>query len=758
MNFRVFVLSVILLLLISCSNHQNSNSVQNENFAFADFTGEKIDIENSIEYLYTQYVSWDFIDNGNPLYAIRITTTNDELPSNIFTDAEGWIYHYLPNADQTIPLSSNLAERTIWINDNSFEYTFESHFGELAHIISQVEVKYLLNEFESDPITAGFFNYREIGTVLSTVAGDIDGREISTGTIFTLHENITDIFVEGLYADHFMYRINIIAESDSTIIEEGDWHNSIDCEDIREVEMTVVIGNALVPNDDGELTQFEAYIVTRSGFEDIDNPARMNFKVTEGFYPNTLIYNGIEQNGAECSNDCFALGENHFVTYVEPYLGFVLPSKLINNEICYATPTWIDAEGNYAMIGSDDFQYFIHVGYKGEYQINNPNANYNGYVYDELTFMNYYTTIKFFDIRLDDQAFIHPDLPADEYNIIDNNGLEWLRVPIENELSQNFILENLDYSEHTITVRAVDLAMNVDQTPSEYTFYLQEPVPLYNREGILILDDDPNNNSSPDDLLDQFYLDIFANYSGNIDVLDRYDIQCNIWNSNLHWGKDVFSPTDLQNFKLLVYHTDNPVEGNNLAEEYDVLNLYLKNGGNIIVSSAQNLSTKHISRFVIQGIPLLQNYFGIELDEDAILTFEKDNYSANYQHYTYFVNAIPETANGYSQQIDLEYPSFNPYVNIGIFNPCHGLGPVSYFNEDYLANDVTVMYRYGCAVPNGEPGWPTQDDYDFLIQQPVAIKRSANDCNCYIFSFPLSYMQLDQVTLLMDQILSEMGM
>ncbi|MCF7794418.1 MAG: hypothetical protein K9N09_11490 [Candidatus Cloacimonetes bacterium] len=758
MKLQIGYFIIIILLLLSCSKHQNSNSIENENFAFTDFTGEKIEIENSIEYFYTQCIYWEYLEEGNPKFAVRINTTNNELPDDILTDNEGWIYHYLPGADQTIPLSSPLAERSIWTFDNSFEYTFESHVGELSHIISQIEVKYLLNEFESDPISTSFFNYREIGTVLSTVAGDIDGMTISTGTIFIMNEKISDIFVEGLYADHFMYRINIIAEADSTILEEGTWYNSIDCEDIREVEMTTATGNALTPNEDGELTQFEAYIVTRSGYEDIDNPAKMNFKVQEGLYPNTLIYNGIIQNYTDCSNDCYALGENHYVTYIDPALGGILPSKLIDNEICYATPTWIDSEGNYAMIGSDDFQYFIHVGYKGEFIGNYAGNKYLGIVIDETTGINYFSQIVFFDIRLDDQAFIHPELPADEYNIIDNNGLEWLRIPIENELSQNFILENLDYGEHTLTVRAVDMAMNGDQTPSEYTFNLHAPVSLNDREGILILDDSPNNGGSPDDLIDLFYLDIFANYSGNIEALDRQElVDYGFWNSVLHWGKDVFSPTDLQNYKLIVYHSDNPIEGNKLASEYDVLNLYLKNGGNILVSSAQNLYNANYS-FIQTDFTFLQDYFGIELDENAINIFANDQGQSSYTQNTFFVSALPETTNGYLQQIDLEYPSFNPIVNVEIFNPCHGLGPVSYFNEDYLANDVTIMYRYGCASPSNEPGWPTQDDYDFLVQQPVALKRSVNDCNCYIFSFPLSYMQQDQVTALMNEILTELGM
>jgi FlgD Ig-like domain len=371
---------IVIFLLISCTQKNPTTADNTSEVYFTDFSGEKIELENSSEYQYVQTISWEEELDGNPLFAYRFTTTNNEMPAGFFADENGWIYHYLPGADKSIPLGLSY-ERSIWTDLKTFEVIFESVMGELAHIISKVELKYLLDIEESDPISTSFFDDRIIGTRLSTTKGPVDGRTIGKGIAFTINEQLTDIFVEGLYADHFMYRLNIISESDSTLIQAGEWLNTLDCEDIRQVEMNSELGNALIPNEDGELTELEAYIVTRSGFEDSDNPAKMNFKVQDGFYPNTIIYNGLTQNNYQSSNNSFALGENHFVTYMDEALSEEPQHSFVNDEIHYATAPWIDKNGNYVMIGSDDFEYFLQCGYLGEYAGNNPANNYNGIVF-----------------------------------------------------------------------------------------------------------------------------------------------------------------------------------------------------------------------------------------------------------------------------------------------------------------------------------------------------------------------------------------
>jgi hypothetical protein len=247
---RYFMVFIIGLLFISCTQkHPTQSNEPAETFFINLFEGVKTEIENSNEYTFTQTISWDLLEEGESLFAYRITTSNEELPAGIFTNENGWIYHYQPGADEKISLSSPTAGRTIWTTEKSFEIIFQSVMTELTQIIVDFEVKYLLDDLESDLIHKSFFDNREIGTCLTNSAGDCAGEIIGTGTTFLLNEEIFDIFVEGFYADHFMYRVNIVAESDSSMIQEGDWQNTINCSNIRIVELCPQNNNALIPNE-----------------------------------------------------------------------------------------------------------------------------------------------------------------------------------------------------------------------------------------------------------------------------------------------------------------------------------------------------------------------------------------------------------------------------------------------------------------------------------------------------------------------------
>ncbi len=755
---------IVIFLLISCTQKIPTANDNTSEVFFTDFSGEKIELENSSEYQYVQTISWEENLDGDPLFAYRFTTTNNEIPEGFCTDENGWIYHYLPGADESIPLCASY-EKSIWTDKKSLEITFESVNGELAYIISEVELKYLLDNEASDVISTGFFDFRIIGTRLTTMNGSVAGRTIGRGITFTINEKLTDIFVEGLYADHFMYRLNIISEADSSLVQAGEWMNTLDCEDIRKVEMNSELGNALEPNEDGELTELEAYIVTRSGFEDIDNPAKMNFKVQDGFYPNTLIYNGILQSNHQCTNNSFALGEYHFVTYLDEALSAEPQHTYVNDMIHYATAPWIDKNGNYVMIGSDDLEFFLNCGYSGEYVVNNPANNYYGIVIDELTGVNYYSSINYIDYRLDNEPWDCEEFPAGEYTITDDDGTEWLRIPYESEAARHPVLRGLSYGEHTFTARVVDSQIEPDATPSNYTFNVVAPVPKEEKEGILILCDTPFNQlMAPEELLDSLYsIDgFFAGYNGVINKLSRRELRETVWNSALHFSKDVFSATDLQNYKLIVYYSDIPHEANcNFASEYDVMNLYLQQGGNIILSGGKNIAIKVQIDCINYGFPILENYFGIPLDINSIQYPTFEDYQATFFDLAFFDNAISN--NVYADDINLLLPSFNFLVN-----NVEALGPVSYFNN--IDPSCEVLYGFGCRVPevgtlfeewddvDDEDVFPSLNQFNMYNNKPIALRKITENNSCYIFGFPLSYMEVEDVNNMMLQILNELGM
>ena len=50
---------------------------------------------------------------------------------------------------------------------------------------------------------------------------------------------------------------------------------------------------------------------------------------------------------------------------------------------------------------------------------------------------------------------------------------------------------------------------------------------------------------------------------------------------------------------------------------------------------------------------------------------------------------------------------------------------------------------------------PTQEEFDYYNEQPMAIKKDFGDHKCYLFGFPLAYMETEQVQEILTQIISE---
>lgn len=748
----IFTITILVIMLIlGCSkNNPTSCNGDTGNLIEISFSDEKVINENNTqEYTYTQGITWEALIDDEPLFAYRITTSNGDLPESIVTDPNGWVYQNEPEE-----------EPTIWTDKTELEISFNSVNGVLEYIITEFEVKYLYDDQESGIVSASFFDFREIGTLLTTTGGDCNGQTTGTGLIFLIRENILDIFVDGLYADHFMYRLNIISETDSTLISEGEWLNSLNCEDIRKVELTSYTTPSLIPNEAGELTQFETYIVTRSGFADEDNPAIANFKVQEGFYPGTIIYYG-EDNGNE--NAIYALGTHHFATYYDEGLSEILPSVQTSDGTHLATAFWYNGEGKYTAIGSDDFEIFMRWGYNGEYENNNPHSQTNEIIIDELTGQPYYCEIVGYDIRLDGEPYYYPPIPATgEHLQVDDDGKEWLRISINDAIGQattitltsfGGVLENM-YNEHTFEVRAIDLQGEVDQTPHEFTFTIVQPIPKAEKEGVLIIDDESDSFQSPGELFDTFYEYIVSDYATDPGYINRESLNTfMIANgmSGLHYGKSIIPPSDLQQYKTIIYHADNPTAEFSFWKEFESLKIYLLQGGNLILSAGSTLKVVH-QKCSQNNFNIFEQYFGIPMsNEDAIMRV-----STSYTDNPFFIKAVAEVS---YNDIDLLLPSFNtiitnPYVP---FLSVNGLGPVAYFND----HEANVIYSYGCKeVGEDPPGCPyhiipTQEEFDEFNGLPVALKYETTNNSCYIFGFPLAYMEPDQVKSMMTQILNE---
>ena len=715
---RINYLYLLLFFILGCT--KNPIGLVNDRVEIL-YEGNKItNPDNSNDYSFVQnFVVENFNANKTTLFAYRITITDSIIPVNIVTNIDGWIFE----------------NNSIWTKDASKEFIFNSSNGRLNHIISIIEVKTLKNGIESD-ITQKDIRDRIVGTNLSCATGDINDQITGTGLRFYFTEKISDIFIEGFYAEQFMYRINTINEETDEIISEGTWYSTINSSNIREIILNSTTEPCLVENDEGEQTQIEAYIITNDSFEDSENTTTLNFKVQAGFSPSTIIY---------CEpycNQIYVLGENHSSEY--NIINHGVPAIWNGEEYRHAMPFWIDSNNDLACINSSDLEIFMSWGFDGEYYYNNPISRKRNIVLDEETGANYFSEILFYDVRLDDSPYENNELPPSVCNIIDNDGTEWLRIPSDEEISQKLVLSNLASGNHELSVRAVDLQLSVDPTHASYNFKVVEPVALENREGILILDDTQDNGIwAPADHMHSFYstYGALSGYSGTIETLDRQ----NLTESELIMGS-TFSLTELQNYKTVIYYSD--ALQTNFYKEQHALYQYLENGGNIILSMDASLYNAYNS-WSFNNSGIFEKYFGIQSSFENTIS----NVSTSYYQNRFFIQAVAQIEN--CIDLNLLEPSFNSLVNGFNGDEVCALGPVSYINEESLSGSASVLFKFGCRPPGNEEYEPTQEDYDFYSDQVVSIKNITETNKCYLFSFPLSYMNLEQVNEILIPIIEE---
>ena len=742
---------------------------------------------------FQQKIYWEASDEDGTVdkFAFRVvdkdmepfTNTQGDVigtPGYDVVDENGWVYHYQTGADETIPLEFSNS-KTIWTDQVYAIINFPANQdGDSTDVTSVFEVKCKDNrdeECEDSAIKYFHVNSLKPLCTVGSTKGDIAGKTIGTGIVFSFNIIDKDQFV-GSIPDYYLFKLEkrdllgeLITGDEgypdviwSTKYERvvGEYEVTLDDYDGLRAALKMNNIENSIPQDSTYIT---AWAVDLAGI--ISEPTTISFVVKEGFYPGTLIYNGIKQQGIEPGNNLFALGANHFVTYIDESLGRLIPSVMTSEGAHYSTPFWITKDGEYTAVHSDDMKIYMKWGYYGEYQNNSPNPpnKKNANVLDERTGNKYFSEIRFYDLRMDGEPYYYAPLPASEFNILDEEtGQEWLRVPVSHAIAQETIVTGLSSGIHRFEVRAVDLQNVPDATPTEFVFNLVEPVPAIEKEGILILDDSKSSpNQSPEAYVDSLYQEYyFSDYTGRYDFLDREWLAENIKNSKFHFDKAEFCPTDIQSYKTVIYHCDNPIKEANFQKEYDVINLYLKGGGNLVLSTGANLKTEVLRDVFNWAYPVLNRYFGVDgSDEESIIILEKDGVTAlepAFFNLPYFIKAIPD--NGFTEEIDLMIPSFHPFVNIHplLQIEVNAMGPVAYFDEDKLDENTTVIYRFGCISAGDGPLDPSYFEYSTYNDQPVGLKRQVGESKCYIFSFPLSYMEPVQVKNMLNQIIDEIEM
>lgn len=697
---------------------------------------------------------------------------------------EGWVKHYLPGADTSIPLDES-EETTIWLTKQGLQsqsnelYTTQitinfpaaNENGDSVNVISEFQVRGIDNNGGISNIASKYFNaYSDIPrATVSSSKGAIDGKTIGRGVVFEF-SIIDDLDINSASTEAYYYKYkfekrdldgNVVPESEGGYPDYPDngWPDTYGQTPNNEITISNETPFTLSTNFDDEGNIVDSTFLYVKGVNlagIVTSTSVTSFLVSDKFTPGTIIYFG---RNAGQKNDIYALGTYHFATYLDESMSTTVPAIETSSGLRNATAMWVNAEGQYQLIGSQDIKVYMHWGWNGEYEENNPFKKLADKTLDEATNQSYFAEIVAFDLRLNGQPLYYPPLPAVGENlIVDEDGTEWLRVPISHPISQRVTLNSTNlsllngslYGEHVFEARAVDLQGVSDPTPDVFTFHIYEPVVNNEKQGILIIDEEVDNSAfSPGPYIDDFYNSIISDFDsdpGYIDLIELKTIvstQLNLF--DLHYKKSVISPAEIQSYKTIIFHSDNPVNETSFWKEYESFKIYLTQGGNIILSGGSNLSTLQ-NKLRANGFPLLEEYFGIPLLEENVIIKASENWPNN----PFFINAVSTTDQ--SLDIALQIPGFNNLLNI-----YGGLGPVSYFQENIISSEI--IYRYGCKSVDSDTFPPTQEQFDQFNNLPVGLKYSShnNTNNCAIFSFPLSYMNIEDATDMMNYILQDFG-
>jgi hypothetical protein len=786
-------LIIALLALSGCGKSGNKFPNEEPTIRITSYEGfddsELLAPFASDSLLFQQRIFWHATDPDGIItgFAYRVKDQNGNpiaTPGNDFVDMDGdvtpqavidrfgtgWVLHYKTNADQSLPLDNPNASRTIWSSAKYATINFPAADanGNPLTIESSFEVIAIDNRGGITPVDPNYTKtsiaWRKFNATserptcsVTTTKGNPAGGEVGSGLRldFTMHD--TDPFI-GAIPYKFEFKLMKVDPVDSTTVvpgSESEWFDTATSPNddlMDQYLLTRYTSPALtydvVDNVTNTLTKVQSRATDLAGvISEVNGDSDLLFAVKAGFRPKTIVY----------PERIYALGDYHYIDYTDESTPEILPFTIVGGLQRFATPFFIDMTGTKTAINSSNAKVWLRWGWHGEYGVvqasgstiytDNPYDKKVDTVLDRDTDMNYFSEITHFDLRLDGAPYNYPPLAGNPAaHIIDSDNKEWLRIPLYSPLGQTLVLTSLTNGEHSLEVRCVDLQGEVDPTPATYSFTLVEAVPVANRNGVLIIDDDLNNGStSPDATVLANYQEMLANYNGPKTYIKRTR-QTETGDTFEDFRKRHLAASDLQNYKMIIYHSDNPSDSGYLKNENDGLTMYLKTGGNLILSSTSKLSST-LDSFVLGAQRTFINYLGVPYVSPPAKIL-----SDALQTRPFFQKAVGETG---FPDIDLQWAangqpgaSFNPLVN-----NFQGLSTVTYFDSPQVTN--LTIYRMGIK-PVGYPvQGPTQEQFNTYNLKPIAIRNVTGSSHCYTFAFPLSYMQAAEAKAMMDVILAE---
>jgi hypothetical protein len=747
-------------------------------------------------------------------------------------DNDGWIYHYKEDVevnDFTPPLDSPEAAnlRTIWservyaiINfpakgepeTDDQGNTLYDEFGSIIYkpVASIFQVKCISEYGVESNIDSRVF-YAQSATPKVQLVSDFEDKILGKGGLFQFEIVDPDDDIPGVnaIAQEFQFcflkgiRDSIVTATDTTytFIPSGDdygmvlldqdglptdydnweWISTKNEDDIekKRIPLRDSQGNVLLdlkpnipdldegvtviptPQDSDEATFIFMRVIDLSNI--VSDVEHVRFYVYGNFSPETRLY--IE--------DTFILGQNHFQPVPEPSVDRVIPSQYTSSGVRYSKRFWRDREHNYKVIGSNDIKFYFHWGYTGEFMGNNPWGQRKNEVFDSITGNDYNSEIIYYHLRLNGEPVYYPPISEVSPNYIeDEDGKRWLKVSKYDVAFTLMILSEISlthspespgiYGTHVFEIRSEDLQGAVDKNPVNFEFTIDPMVNKENKNGILLV----NSSSSNLAMVETSYHEIMQSLNVDYEMVN-YDTIPFLGEQYFYQDKDKLSPTDLQDYKLVILNQDvEPHNNGNFHKEFTTLNLYLHTGGNVMVTGGLNLWDSHIKSYENGYFPF-QEVFGIGNINGT--TAENDiNYVGNNPFVKpYLINATPEITAFPELALRLEPPFFSGTISIA-----QGLGAVAYFNNHFVSNAVSILYRYGSKTPGQDNFSPLEgtgavnadgndidplDGFEEVNDLPIALKyEKANGSKCYLFGFPLLYMEFDGVKSLYQEIWNDL--
>lgn len=694
------LLWLLFLVMMTSCGRDIPTAPASEPTSAISFSEAKIPLDDQ-EYLYRQIIAPSEKAQGSE-YAYHLQTLSGELPQDFEADGEGWLWF----GDD------------IWTEKAALIIDYTSQDGKIKDMVTGVSIRCRAADGRVSEISSAFRSTRIIGSIINP-SFRYNGANTGCGAEFGLREVIGDIFVEGLYAHHYMYRLNLLS-SGLEVVNYGTWHSSLQMADIRKVILNAETTPAITPTPDNHYTQFECYVVTRQGVEEATRSS-VYFHAQAGYKPKAMLYH------------VAGLGAEHFSIVNDDQMMSheLIPSPTANkNRRLWAGDDCLEA------IWSADFKLYLQWGYYGQYGFvtsggnivytDNPWEHEVNICLDANTYENYGSRVEFFDLRWDNQPFPALGCFINPQPVSHQDGSVWLRVRNYNADARHHTFEGLAPGMHQFEVCAVDL-QNVLSTPVVQSINLVPYKPYSQRSGILIVDDDIGNTYSPDAYVDNFYNSVVSSTYGPVQTVELSEALNTV---NI-------SPVLMQNYRGLVWHADNPSHGGYLSFNVDALNIYLSNAGRMMLSGTNKLGTHFYE--MSSHSDFLQRCFGI----------------SNQQQYGYLSNSL--AINSFfvaglgldgMPNIDLELDDAFIYI----VEMRQGLSAVTWFNSGM---DVGYLYQFGCKPVTADYP-PTQEQYDLYSSKYVGFMHQEGDAKVAVFGFPLSYMEIEDVDLAMDQLLLQL--